>query len=311
MTSATLVVPTRGGAARLPVLFDALAAQTHAEWDAIVVVDGDIDNTAAVVEAYAHLPIRAIVLPENRGRVTALNTGFDAATGNVLIRCDDDFEPSPGHVAAHIDAHERRECGVVGLPLNIAPENAYMRAYGRSADERGRADAYATAPEERWRLWGGNTSVTRDVYRRVGGFDTRYRGYGWEDLDFGYRLHQLAIPIELVREAEVRHHMASVSTRIRAGRAYRSGEARARFERLHGAVVSRPGSPAEESAWNRAVRGLAKRLTPERTEHLSAVVDTVLPVLPTPVGRKAVALTVEAAGRAGLENAKDGALDEA
>lgn len=304
MTSASLIIPTRGGAERLPVLFDALAQQTHAAWDAIVVVDGDIDNTRAIVERYAHLPVRAIVLPENRGRVTALNTGFDAATGDVLIRCDDDFEPSPGHVAAHVQAHEVRECGVVGLPLNVAPENAYMRVYGRDADERSRASAYGTPPDQRWRLWGGNTSVTRDVFRRVGGFDTRYRGYGWEDLDFGYRLAKLGIPIDLVREAEVRHHMASVNTTQRAMRAFRSGQARRRFDEIHGTGVSKAAANDEGSVWNRTVRALAARLTDDRTRKLAAGIDFALPILPTPVGRKVVALGVEAAGVAGFDHGR-------
>ena len=48
--------------------------------------------------------LQARGLVKRYGRVTALNTGFDAATGDVLIRCDDDFEPSPGHVAAHVTA---------------------------------------------------------------------------------------------------------------------------------------------------------------------------------------------------------------
>ena len=92
-------------------------------YEAIVVIDGDIDGSEAVVASYQHLPVRCIVLPENRGRVTALNTGFAAATGEVLIRADDDFELSPGHLAAHVGAHEQGRVGVVGLPLNIAPDN--------------------------------------------------------------------------------------------------------------------------------------------------------------------------------------------
>ena len=172
-------------------MLTALAAQTHPDWDAIVVIDGDIDNSEAVVARYAHLPIRSVVFPENRGRVAALNAGFAAAVGDVLIRCDDDFEPAPGHVAAHVTPHEQEECGVVGLPVNVAPPSAYMRAYGSDADRRGHQDACATPPGLRWRLWGGNVSVTREVYDRVGGYDPRYRGYGWEDVDFGFRLHRL------------------------------------------------------------------------------------------------------------------------
>lgn len=304
MTSASLIIPTRGGAARLPVLFDALRHQSHTDWEAIVVIDGDIDGSADVVARYADLPVRVVVFPENRGRVTALNTGFAAADGDVLIRCDDDFEPSVGHVAAHVAAHEARECGAIGLPLNIAAENAYMRVYGHDADERGRRDAYATPPRERWKLWGGNTSVRRKVFDRLGGFDDRYRGYGWEDLDFGYRLHQLGLPIELLPDAEVRHHMASVDTRARAQRALLSGMARHTFDTLHGSGASGKQVQARTSVWNAAVVGASCALTPATTPVVAGAVDRLLPPLPEALGRKLVALIVEAAGASGYRRGR-------
>lgn len=296
MTKASIVIPSRGGADRLPVLLSALAAQTHPDWEAIVVVDGDIDGSAQVVARFSHLPVRSIVLPENKGRVTALNTGFAAATGDVLIRADDDFEPSPAHVAAHVAAHEGAECGAIGLPLNIAEDNAYMRAYGYDADRRGREAAYAAAPQDRWRHWGGNTSVPRAVYDRVGGFDDRYRGYGWEDVDFGYRVHQLGIPIVMVPEAQVRHHMASIDTTTRVARAYASGSARRHFERIHSI---RPSSTEPNSQWERLTRAVANRMDADSASTAARFVDRALPVLPRPVGRKAVALVVESAARAG------------
>ena len=305
MTSASLIIPTRGGAARLSVLFDALRHQSHTDWEAIVVIDGDIDDSAAVVERYGDLPLRAVVLPENRGRVSALNAGFEAAEGDVLIRCDDDFEPAPGHVAAHVAAHDERLCGAVGLPINIAPENAYMRVYGRDADERSRRDAYATAPDERWKLWGGNTSVRRETFAELGGFDTRYRGYGWEDVDFGYRLHSLGLPIELVPDAEVRHHMASVNTVARANRALMSGKARHTFDRLHGQGSSGSSLRALSSPWNAAVVAASRTMTPTTTPVIAEAVDRLIGPLPNSIGRKLVALTVEAAGASGYRSGQD------
>lgn len=305
MTSASLIVPTRGGAQRLPVLFDALRRQTHTDWEALVVVDGDIDDSEAVVHRYSDLPVRAIVLPENRGRVSALNAGFEAADGEVLIRCDDDFEPAPGHVAAHVAAHDERLCGAVGLPINVAPENAYMRVYGRDADERSRRDAYATEPDERWKLWGGNTSVRRETFVELGGFDTRYRGYGWEDVDFGYRLHRLGLPIELLPDAEVRHHMASVNTVARAKRALLSGKARHTFERLHGQGSSGSTVHGLTSPWNAAVVASSRIMTTTTTPLVASAVDRVIALLPGAVGRKLVALTVEAAGVSGYRSGQE------
>lgn len=302
MMSASLVIPTRGGSERLKILFEALKDQTHPDWEAIVVIDGDIDDSAAIVKKFAaQLPVHAIVFDENQGRVSALNTGFQAAKGDIIIRCDDDFEPGPDHIAAHVKAHSAKECGVIGLPLNIAPENAYMRAYGHDADARSREAAYATDPAERWRLWGGNTSVPRHLYDAVGGFDASYQGYGWEDLDFGFRLHALGVPIELCREAEVRHHMASVTARIRADRAYSSGMARHHFEELHG--VGSTGTPnPQHSAWSRATGLAARTLKAPVSSRIAAGIDRALPVLPPAVGRKAVAFIVEASGEAGFRN---------
>lgn len=308
MTSASLIVPTRGGAQRLPVLFDALRRQTHTDWEALVVIDGDIDGSEAVVDRYPDLPVRAIVLPENRGRVSALNAGFEAADGDVLIRCDDDFEPAPGHLAAHVAAHDERLCGAVGLPINVAPENAYMRIYGRDADERSRRDAYATEPDERWKLWGGNTSVRRETFVELGGFDTRYRGYGWEDVDFGYRLHRLGLPIDLLPGAEVRHHMASVNTLARAHRAMMSGRARRTFDRLHGPGASGANPSSFTSAWNTIVYLTAQGTTPTTLPLIAWTAEHLIPVLPQAVGRKLIALTVEAAATAGYNSPKNYAL---
>lgn len=299
MTTASVIIPSYRGARRLPRLLSCLAAQTSTDWEAIVVIDGDVDGSAQVIEQYTHLPVRSIIFPENRGRVAALNAGFEAAEGDVLIRCDDDFEPGPGHVTAHVTAHSDHECGVVGVAWGTAPENAYMRVYGHDADDRGRAAAYATAPEQRWRLWGGNVSCSREAFARIGGYDSRYRLYGWEDLDFGYRLAEAGIPIEISREIEVPHSMASVTTRTRVERAFLSGQARHLFDEIHGPGASGPVRPEDPTAWNRLVVATADGLTARRAAGLASAADLAIRGLPASLARKLVALLVEAAGIAG------------
>lgn len=305
MTTASIVIPSRGGAERLPRLLTALAAQTHHDWEAIVVIDGDIDNSEEVVAQYSHLPIRSVVFPENRGRVAALNAGFEAASGEVLIRCDDDLVPNPVYIAEHIRVAGSGEAGAVGLYLNVLPETPYARVYGRRADELHRQQAYRAPQERRFQYWAGNSSVTREVYDAVGGYDPTYRAYGWEDVDFGYRLQKLGVRIELVPELETPHYVAAVTTAIRASRAIASGRARWTFERLHGVGTSGRVKPDNDSAWNRLVNGLADRLTAQRSARLAALVDAMLPVLPAAVGRKAVAAVVEASGISGYALARE------
>jgi glycosyltransferase involved in cell wall biosynthesis len=305
MTTASVIIPSYRGAARLPRLLSCLAAQTSADWEAIVVIDGDVDGSEQVVERYRHLPVRSIVFPQNRGRVVALNAGFEAAKGDVLIRCDDDFEPGPAHIAGHLAAHADHECGVVGVARAAAHENTYMRVYGHDADERGSTAAYATPPERRWRLWGGNVSCSREAFSKIGGYDPRYRQYGWEDLDFGYRLAQAAIPIEISSAIEVPHATASVTTRTRVERAFLSGQARHLFDEIHGSGASGPLAPEDRTAWNRSVTALADRLTYRRAGLAARATDRMIHGLPTPVARKLVALIVEASGIAGYQGAEE------
>lgn len=302
---ASVVVPTRGGASRLPVLLESLRHQTHDDWEAVIVVDGDVDDTATVVErAAADLPVRTIVLPENRGRSAALNAGFAAATGEVLLRSDDDLELASTHLARHV-AHHRDApgpVGVVGLCRNVYRGGAYARVYGVPTDRRFRAAAYAVDPRLAWRYWAANVSVTAETWRLVGPYDERYRAYGWEDVDWGYRLHLAGVPITVEPDVEARHHGAAATSADRALRAYYSGAARGLFTGLHAetdaaSLLPDPGPGA--GAWGRIVAAVAARATEPRIRRAGAVADRLCAVLPQRVGEKLVAALVEGAAVAG------------
>ncbi|GAB2974519.1 glycosyltransferase family 2 protein [Nocardioides montaniterrae] len=292
----SLVVPSRGGAARLPRLLDRLAAQEDATVEVVVVLDGDVDGSAAAVAAYAsRLDLNLLTFAENRGRAAALNAGFAAARGDVLVRCDDDLAPAPDFAARHAAHHTGDPVGVIGLVRNLFPDTAYARAYGRHWDRLQREQAYAAPPAQAWRHWAANASVTRATWDLVGPYDEGYRGYGWEDVDWGYRLHLAGVPVVIDERLETDHHLAAVTTEIRVRRALHSGAAQARFERKHGLASTEP----TDSAWARAVRAAAGHLDETRATRLGRRLDRRLDLLPEPVARKAVAFLVQAASAAG------------
>lgn len=292
---ASIVVPSRGGAKRLPVLLDALRLQDEKSFEIIVVLDGDIDGSRGLLEAEAStgdLDLTIIEFPENRGRVAALNAGFEAASGSVYVRCDDDFEPRPTYVSRRVRLHADGPVGVIGLAENVYEDNAYARAYGREAETRFHRDAYATAPGERWRYWAGNVSVDRETYARVGPYDGDFRAYGWEDVDWGYRLHEAGVPIVIDRELATPHHLVAVTLTSRARRAYQSGSAMRLFQAKHPqglGPMTVPWTP-----WVVAVRCLAV-LPPSACLAIARTVDRSLPRLPKAVSSRLVALVVEGA----------------
>lgn len=292
----SVVVPSRGGAQRLPQLLHALAAQQEAKVEVVVVLDGDVDGSAEVLADWRdRLDLEVVDLSTNQGRPAALNAGFAAAHGDVLVRCDDDLVPAPDFAARHAAHHAGDPVGVVGLVRNAFPETAYARAYGQDWDRLHSDQAYAAPAGERWRHWGANASVTRATWERIGPYDEAFRRYGWEDVDWGYRLHCAGIPVVVDRGLETVHHLAAVTCETRVRRAYHSGAARHRFETKHGL----PTADVPDSAWARAVQRVAGRLTEERAATWGARLDRRVDSLPRAVARKLIAFLVESAAAAG------------
>ncbi|WP_420826524.1 glycosyltransferase family 2 protein [Neomicrococcus lactis] len=297
-----MVVPTRGGISRLPRLVEAFASQSQQEFEVIFVVDGDLDgssdylSSSLVKDKLTHS--RVITFSENRGRSVALNEGFSASNGEILIRCDDDLEPNPGYIQNHIDRHERLVQGVVGLTRNVLPDTPYARAYGNEADRLAEKAALDISSGLRWRHWAGNVSIPRSIWSKVGMYDISYRRYGWEDVDYGYRIHRAGYPIVIAPELTTPHHAAAVTTKIRSLRALHSGAARDKFVELHGEDVLPQAYGT--TLWNRLVSGVAEVSNENSISIASNLIDHVLPVVPSAVGRKLVALMVESSGLAGV-----------
>lgn len=303
---ASLVVPSFRGARRLPVLFDALRSQRFSDpWEVIVVLDGVVDDSEGVIAAADDLPVRIVRFPENRGRPAALNAGFDEARGRVLIRCDDDLEPGPTYVADHVLAHQGPDpVGAVGLYLNEFGDTAYARVYGNRHDRAYRDGAYSGSVADVRYFWAGNCSVTRETFDRVGHYDEAFRAYGWEDIDWGFRLAATGATIVLDPRLETTHHAASVDVVTRLGRAYASGAARLRFDVKHG-IERAPGTGGgvKGRMWRATIDSASRRANPDSVERWGRWLDRSIPFLPAPVGYRLISLAADVAGASGRRNA--------
>lgn len=300
---AAVVVPSRGGAQRLPRLIRAFAAQQDAPpFEVHVVLDGDVDDSDHVLRELAsacpNVDLTWTVFPENRGRAAALNAGTAATTGRIVIRCDDDLEPGPHYVRDHVQAHAEEVGGVIGLPRNVLPSTAYQRVYGDDADRRHAEEAYALPAHQVWRHWAGNVSLPRTLLEELGGYDESYRRYGWEDVDLGYRIHAAGYPVRFVRELETPHHAAAVTTYSKARRALHSGASRQQFIASHGAAAL-GGDRAPGGLWGLTVRGVGAVTTETTLKPMAGAVDALADRLPTPVAQKLIALVVQGAAETG------------
>jgi glycosyltransferase involved in cell wall biosynthesis len=76
------------------------ALRDHPSWELVLVDDGSADRTAALVrEAAAADPrVRLVQLARNFGQTHAMQAGFDAARGDVLVGMDGDLQNDPEEI---------------------------------------------------------------------------------------------------------------------------------------------------------------------------------------------------------------------
>ena len=297
--SVSVVVPSYQGKNRLLKLLHALEAQeTACDWEVVVILDGSNDGSAELLQAWtSRLNLRYVARPHNLGRSATLNEGFAYATKQVLVRCDDDLEPASNYVAEFSRVlTENPNAGVVGLYKNNYPPTPYSKAYGEIVDRRFAREAYLDSADHRWHYWAGNCAVTRQTYDEVGGYDLGFRQYGWEDVDWGYRLAQLGHPVLLWEPLETTHNVAATTTAGRCERARWSGVASIKFYNKH---QIQPKT-ADPNAWNR----LVSFCTPFAGKGLGASVDKVLPLLSARLALRLVDLAVQSAFKRGVRDAK-------
>ena len=210
---ASVIVPSHRGAHRLPALLEALARQDHpGPWEVLVVLDGVLDDSPDVLESWqGRLPLRVLRSEEPRGVVAALNDGFAAARGRVLIRCDDDLTPVTHMVRGHVEHHHGRDdLGVSCAMRDVVTDTPYARTYGLAANRRRLEQWYTRPPGLRWVDWSAHNSVTRTAWGRLEhGFDPRFV-YG-QDSELGYRLMRSGVTIVVDPALEVEHRGAALS----------------------------------------------------------------------------------------------------
>jgi GT2 family glycosyltransferase/peptidoglycan/xylan/chitin deacetylase (PgdA/CDA1 family) len=196
----SVIVPTHQRRERVVGNVAALAGQELGSFEAIVVVDGSTDGTAAALRGLA-LPFPlTVVEQDNQGAAQARNAGAQEAAGEILLFLDDDMEAAPSLLAEHDRSHREGADLVVGdMPLHPdSPQNLLSAGVGLWAEsrrERLTAPGAATGPDD---LLTGQMSISRQAFRQVGGFDTSFTReglFGGEDIDFGLRVVKAGLTV--------------------------------------------------------------------------------------------------------------------
>lgn len=215
---ASVIIPTHGRPEKLQRCLAALSCQRLAAGDSLEIVvaeDGattrseQVGADGAAVDrlplpdgrsdeerggAEAHGPAVSWLKLPRVGIAGARNAALRAAAGDLLLFINDDCYPDPDWARHHIAAHAAG--GDTGMVVGrtdwmdwpsptvfdaLLRETSMIFFYDRMQD----GACYGFR-----HFWTCNASVPARVAKAVGGFDERLRPYGFEDIEFAFRIER-------------------------------------------------------------------------------------------------------------------------
>jgi hypothetical protein len=194
----SVIVPTFNRGALLGQTLESLRAQTHRDFEVIVVDDGSTDNTRDVVQSFDQR--FRYVHQSNRGRSNARNNALGLAQGRYIAFLDSDDLFMPDKLEIQVRCLEEREdVGWVYSSTRNIDEQGKPTGYGYEASASGWIHAEVTFFLPLTVIL-STVMVRRQVMEAVGGFDENMNRF--EDTDMWRRISRkykaLAIPEPLI-----------------------------------------------------------------------------------------------------------------
>jgi GT2 family glycosyltransferase/SAM-dependent methyltransferase len=168
----------------------------------IVIDDASTDETPAVIEEFAgrDARIRSLRNEQNAGFIRSCNRAAEAAAGEVIVFLNNDTLPQPNWLPPLLKVlQDYPDAGAVGGKL-LYPDGTLQEAGGiifsdASGCNFGKHDKAASAPlysflREVDYCSGALLATRRELFMRLGGFDTLYAPAYYEDTDYCFSLRE-------------------------------------------------------------------------------------------------------------------------
>jgi len=210
----SVIIATHNRPGALRVALAALARQTldRSAFEVIVVDDGSEEEDRLKVRGLQPQFNFHLLEKERGGQASARNLGADHATGDFLHFLDDDVEPVEDALNQMLQSHAAEPGPVAVLGAYPFADEVKRDTLVWYLDASGYYDLFAKPRKYPGGVpplppMHGNSSVSREVFFRVGKYDETFREYGGEDMELGYRMVKAGVRVVYNPRAIGRHHV--------------------------------------------------------------------------------------------------------
>lgn len=214
----SVILATYNWPAALHLCLQGLADQTDRRFEVVIADDGSRSETTDLIASFAAnapFSLQHEWQPDDGFRKSIiLNRAVERSQGEYLVFLDGDCLVQPDFIARHRSLSQRHTM-VTGSRILLEKQltqqlcqsgswsfEAFRQTawrYRTTGEINKIAPLFVKVPDHRWRLYadfvwrrikGCNMAAWREDVMRIGGFDETLIGWGHEDADFVFRLHQ-------------------------------------------------------------------------------------------------------------------------
>lgn len=204
----SVVTPTYNRRPILEKCLRALERQRLAQendYEIVLVDDGSTDGTVEWLQQQAaEFPHLRLLCQDHQGPAAARNLGVNQAVGDTIVFVDDDVLVTEHFLQAHADVLQQGQ--QLATTHNDKTDTACTQdviprlfSYGRLIStcnfDHPTAEPYKLTDFSAAYFDTANVAIARTWLEQAGLFDTRFKLYGWEDLELGVRLKQLGLKL--------------------------------------------------------------------------------------------------------------------
>lgn len=209
----SIVIPNYNGAENLknnlPRIWKAME-KFGSDAELIIVDDASTDASTEYLERTPTI----IKNQKNLGFAASCNIGAKQATGEIIVLLNSDVSPEENFLEPLVKHFQDPQVFAVGcLEKNVNEKNEIIDTHGvgklffkDGIFQHAKGDL--NSKETDW-VCGGSGAFRRNLFLKLGGFDTRFAPFYWEDVDLSYRAKKMGFKLLFEKQSVVLHRHLS------------------------------------------------------------------------------------------------------
>lgn len=213
----SIIIPNFNGEKILPKnLPGVLNAIKSSDFDSEIIISDDNSSDASVeiIKKFiednkeSKVKIKLLEASVNKGFSSNVNRGAREAVGDILVLLNTDVIPSKNFLDPLMIHFKDDDVFAVGcMDESVEDGKIVLRGRGKGVWRRGFLNHSAASIDGFDTLWvsGGSGAFRKSIWDKLGGLDTLYDPFYWEDIDLSYRANKSGFRTIFEKNSVVRH----------------------------------------------------------------------------------------------------------